>query len=89
MVTGVAVPFVRYYNPFFLLGGVCFSVGAGFILTFNEETSLVMKIGYEGLLGFGVGFLMLANLAPCHILLDEKDHSIANGLTFLCSLLGS
>jgi hypothetical protein len=87
--TGVAVSKVRYYNPFFIIGGIFFATGAGLILTFNVETSSQARIGYEIILGLGVGFLMLASVAPCQTSLDEEDHSIAQGLTFLCSLLGA
>ncbi|KAF8850742.1 MFS general substrate transporter, partial [Acephala macrosclerotiorum] len=89
IITGLAVSKVRYYNPFFILGGALFATGAGLIHTFNIDTSVRTRIGYEVLLGFGVGFLMLANVAACHTSLEEEYHSIAQGLTFFCSLLGS
>ena len=87
--TGIAVSKTRYYNPFFIIGGILFATGAGLILTFNTNSSVQTRVGYEILLGIGVGFLMLANVAPCQTALDEEDHSIALGLTFLCSLLGA
>ena len=66
-----------------------FATGAGLILTFDVNSSLQERVDYELLLGLGVGFLMLANVAPCHTVLDEEHHSIAQGLSFLCSLLGA
>lgn len=86
--TGISVPKVRYYNPFFLVGAVCFPLGGYFLVDLDEETPALARSGYLVLLGLGVGFMMLANVAPCRTVLDEKDHSVANGLAFFCSSLG-
>jgi MFS transporter, DHA2 family, glioxin efflux transporter len=88
-ITGVAVSWIRYYNPMFLVGGICFSTGAGLLLTMDANTPLSTRIGFQALMGLGVGFVALANVAPCQTYLDEKDHSVANGLTFFFSLLGA
>lgn len=56
---------------------------------FEADTPLIKRILCEALMGMGVGFLMLANVAPCQTSLDEKDHAITNGLTFFCSLFGA
>lgn len=89
MVVGVGVFFVHYYNPFFIIGGVIFALGSGLIFTFDDETTPLKRSIYESILGVGVGLIMLGNVAPCHIQLDEKDHSEANGFLFLSSLLGA
>lgn len=88
-ITGVTVSFLRYYNPLFKLGSILFAIGAGLTITFNETTTLGVRIAYETIMGVGVGFLMLANVSPCQTFLDEKDHAVANGLTFFSSLLGA
>jgi len=87
--TGIAVSKVRYYNPFFIAGGIFFFAGAALIFTFAVNTPERIMIGYEIVLGFGVGFLMLANVAPCQTSLREEHHSVAQGLLLLFSLLGS
>lgn len=89
VITGLAVSKLRYYNPFFICGGILFATGAALIHTFDITTSLKVRIAYEAILGLGAGFLMLANVASCQISLEEKHHSVAQGLTFFCSLLGS
>ena len=89
VITGLGVSKVRYYNPFFILGGLLFAVGAELIHTFDAETGVGTRIGYEVTLGLGVGFLMLGNVSACQTTLPEEDHSVAQGLTLFCSLLGS
>ncbi|KAH8880114.1 MFS general substrate transporter [Thozetella sp. PMI_491] len=89
ILVGVAVSYVHYYNPFFTVGGVVFVVGSFFVSSINATTSPVSRALFEATLGAGVGFITLANVAPCHIQLDEKDHAIANGLLFMSSLLGA
>lgn len=87
--TAIGVSLIRYYNPLFILGGILFSIGAGLVMTFDAGTTWGHRIGYEALMGLGVGFLALANVTPCQTYLDEKDHPVANGLTFFSSLLGA
>jgi hypothetical protein len=89
MLVGIGVGYIRYYNPFFMLGAVLFSVGAGLVYTLDANASGIERAIFQAVLGTGVGMLTLANVAPCHIQLDEKDHSVANELTFLSSLTGA
>lgn len=89
VIVGVGVSFVHYYNPFFITGGVIFALGSGLIFTFDDETTPLKRAICESVLGIGTGFILLGNVAPCHIQLDEKDHSEATGFLFLSSLLGA
>ncbi|KAH7417745.1 major facilitator superfamily domain-containing protein [Cadophora sp. MPI-SDFR-AT-0126] len=89
MLVGIGVSFIHYYNPFFILGGASFAVGSALIYTFDDQTMLLKMYICEAVLGVGAGFLTLGNIAPCHIQLEEKDHSVANGFLFLSSLLGA
>ncbi|CZR50329.1 uncharacterized protein PAC_00201 [Phialocephala subalpina] len=89
VITGLGVSKVRYYNPFFIVGGLFFAVGAGLIRTFDATTATRTRVGYEIILGLGVGFLMLGNVSACQTSLEEEHHSVAQGLTLFCSLLGS
>ncbi|KAF1981617.1 MFS general substrate transporter [Aulographum hederae CBS 113979] len=88
-VVAVLVAKVRYYNPFFAIGAVFFAVGAGLVSTIDADVSPPKWIGYQIILGLGVGFVLLANVVPGQTTLAEKYHSVANGLTFLCSMLGA
>lgn len=80
---------VRYYNPFFVLGGGLFTIGMGFVSQMDDSVGQKAKFSYEILIGTGVGLMVLGNVAPCHIDLPEKDHAIANGVTGLGGALGA
>lgn len=87
--TAVCVPRARYYNPFFVIGGVLFVVGSALTSRIDQNVGALYLSGLQAITGFGVGILVLANVVPCHIDLPEKDHSLANGLAFFLSSLGS
>ncbi|KAF2490206.1 MFS general substrate transporter [Lophium mytilinum] len=89
-IAAVGVFKVRFYNPFFMVGGMCLIAASALVtFTFTIDTSLLKVFPYEVLLGLGVGFCIIANVVPGQTLLREEFHSIANGLTFLSSMLGS
>jgi len=88
-ITAAGVSRIRYYNPFFAIGSVLFAIGAGLITTLGANAAAHQWIGYQVCLGLGVGFVLLANAVPGQICLAEQYHSIANGITFLCSMLGA
>jgi len=89
-VAAVGVFKVRFYNPFFMVGGMCLIAASALVtFTFTIDTPMAKWFGYEVLLGLGVGFCIIANVVPGQTLLREEYHSIANGLTFLSSMLGS
>lgn len=88
-ITSFGATKVRYYNPFFVLGGGLFTVGMGFVSQMDESIVQKTKFSYELLVGTGVGLTVLGNVAPCHIDLPEKDHAIANGVTGLGGALGA
>ena len=86
---GSAVSKLRYYNPFFIIGGACLATGAGMLTTLEVDSPERTRIGYEILLGIGVGSTIFANVVPGQTLLAERYHSITQGFTFLCSSLGA
>ncbi|OCK77070.1 MFS general substrate transporter [Lepidopterella palustris CBS 459.81] len=89
-IAAVGVFKIRYYNPFFIVGGACIVAGSALItFTFTIDTTITKWFSYEILLGIGVGFCIIANVVPGQTLLREEYHSIANGLTFLSSMLGA
>jgi len=89
-VAAVGVFKIRFYNPFFMVGGMCLTAASALItFTFTIDTPLSKWFSYEVLLGLGVGFCIIANVVPGQTLLREEYHSISNGLTFLSSMLGS
>ncbi|KAH8589520.1 major facilitator superfamily domain-containing protein [Bisporella sp. PMI_857] len=88
-ITSLIVSKTRYYNPFFIFGGALLATGAGLTCTLDINTPSVTRTIYQSILGSGFGCLMLANVAACQTSLADEHHSIAQGLTFFASLLGS
>jgi hypothetical protein len=88
-ITATTVSLSRYYNPYFMIGGVCMTVGAGLILHFGINTTTLVRVLYECVLGAGVGFMMLGNVMPCHTVVPEEDHSTAQALAFFSSMAGA
>lgn len=85
----LGVALVRYYNPFFLVSAVLLVAGAVLLYQIDSSLDKAHRIGIEIMLGSSVGALVLGNVLPCHTELQEKDHSVANGLAFLSSSLGA
>lgn len=88
-ITSFGATILRYYNPFFISGGILFTVGLGFVSQIDETLTEGTKFSYEILVGTGVGLMVLGNVAPCHIDLPEKDHAVASGITGLGGALGA
>lgn len=80
---------VKYYNPFFMIGGSFFTIGMGLVSGMGEDISQSTKFGYEILVGTGVGMMVLSNIAPLHIDIPDKDHALASGVTGLGGALGA
>lgn len=64
-------------------------VGAGFILEFNIDTSITIRVLFECILGVGVGFLILGNVMPCHTVIPEEDQAVTQAMSFFCSMAGA
>lgn len=88
-VTSFGSTILRYYNPFFIIGGALFTIGMGFVSQIDDDISQWTKFSYEVLVGTGVGLTVLGNIAPCHIDLPEEYHAIGNGMTGLGGALGA
>lgn len=87
--TACASTKVKYYNPFFMVGGSCFTIGMGLVSGMGENIAPITKFGYEILVGVGVGMMVLSNIAPIHIDIEDKDHALASGVTGLGGALGA
>ncbi|PLB46059.1 putative efflux pump antibiotic resistance protein [Aspergillus steynii IBT 23096] len=53
--SGIAVAAVGLYAPFMILGTIVTSVGGGLLTLFNPNTSTAAWIGYQVLVGVGIG----------------------------------
>lgn len=86
--TGGAVQKIGYYTPFMIAGGILLSVGAGLLTTWNTRSTSGAWIGYQALVGLGVGFTMQHPNLAVQIALPKKDVPTGTALLSLFQTLG-
>lgn len=80
--------FKGYYTPFMIAASVLMPIGTGLITTFTPDTPSGKWIGYQILLGFGIGMgMQQANLAA-QTVLPRRDVSSGASLMFFGQTLG-
>lgn len=88
MMSGALVQKIGYYVPNMYFGVVVTSIGAGLIYTFDRDTSEGLWIGYQILLGFGIGAsFQQPNLAAQRVL-HGRDVATGTSLVFFWQILG-
>ncbi len=85
---GILITRVGYYTPFMLAGVTFMSVGAGLLTTLQVDTPSGKWIGYQILLGFGMGLTFQAPNLAAQTVLPRRDVSIGTSLMFFGQLLG-
>ena len=63
---------IGYYTPAMYVSAVIMPIGAGLIYTFSVDTSEGHWIGYQILLGFGIGFGMQSGSFSAQSVLPKK-----------------
>ncbi|KAG9240036.1 putative efflux pump antibiotic resistance protein [Calycina marina] len=77
-----------YYTPFTMLSSCVLAVGAGLISTFKVDTSTGMWIGYQIILGSGIGLGLQHAPIAIQTVLQRKDIPMGIALVFFCQQLG-
>lgn len=77
-----------YYTPFMIIGSSLMAVGTGLITTWNVHTSISMWIGYQAILGLGVGCTMQHPNLAVQIVLPKQDVPTGTAILSLCQTLG-
>jgi MFS family permease len=88
IVSGGLVQRTGYYTPFMILGSCLMAVGTGLITTWNMGTSNSMWIGYQAIVGFGVGCTMQHPNIAVQTVLPRHDVPIGTAVLSLCQTLG-
>jgi EmrB/QacA subfamily drug resistance transporter len=88
IVSGGGTQKIGYYTPFMIAGSVLMSVGAGLLTTWNTHISSGIWIGYQIMLGLGVGFTMQHPNLAIQIVLEKPDIPTGTALLSLCQTLG-
>ncbi|OCL02654.1 putative efflux pump antibiotic resistance protein [Glonium stellatum] len=88
MVSGMITTVVGYYNPSMIASPIFSSIGAGLITTFTVHTGSSEWIGYQALLGFGIGFGLQQPLLVVQTILPEPEVPVGVALMNLFQMLG-
>ncbi|KAF2256473.1 major facilitator superfamily transporter [Trematosphaeria pertusa] len=86
--SGALVQRVGYYTPFMIVGSCLMAVGAGLITTWNMGTKSGEWIGFQVILGLGVGWTMQHPNLAVQIVLAKQDVPTGTALLSLCQTLG-
>jgi hypothetical protein len=79
---------IGYYTPFMIMGSSLMAVGTGLLTTWDMNTSTSMWIGYQVILGLGVGCTMQHPNLAVQIVLPKQDVPTGTAILSLCQTLG-
>ena len=85
---GALVQRIGYYVPFMIANSVIMSIGTGLITTFTPTTGHEKWIGYQVIVGFGLGLGMQQASLAAQAVLARKDASTGISLIMFCQQLG-
>jgi hypothetical protein len=88
IVSGAAVQKIGYYTPFMITGSIMLSVGTGLLTTWSVRSTKGAWIGYQAVLGIGVGFTMQHPNLAIQIALPREDVPTGTALLSLFQTLG-
>ncbi|KAK3347390.1 major facilitator superfamily-domain-containing protein [Neurospora tetraspora] len=88
VVAGALVSALGYYAPFMILCSVISSIGYGLLTTFEPDTKSGKWIGYQILVGAGLGLGLQQALMAVQTVLKMKDVSIGTALMVFAQTLG-
>ncbi|EAU33525.1 predicted protein [Aspergillus terreus NIH2624] len=78
----------RLFTPFTMASSCLMPLGTGLISTWRVDTSSGMWIGYQIILGFGIGLGMQHAAIAVQTVLPPPDVPVAVSLVFFCQQLG-
>ncbi|KAK2728182.1 major facilitator superfamily transporter [Colletotrichum kahawae] len=88
MVSGAMINGIGWFNPVFFSSVIFMSVGGGLISTFGVHTPTHTWIGYQIILGLGIGQDMQLASLGAQISLEQKDVPTGVSLMFFAQSLG-
>ncbi|KAK4152392.1 major facilitator superfamily domain-containing protein [Chaetomidium leptoderma] len=88
VVGGVAVTLWGYYTPFMIVGSVLAAVGYGLSTTFEPDTGSGAWIGYQIIIGAGIGISFQQPLMAVQTVLDIEDVPTGTSLIIFLQTLG-
>lgn len=86
--SGIMTSKIGYYTPFMILGSILAPIGAGLLTTLQVDSGHSKWIGYEALLGLGLGLGMQQSMLAAQTVLARRDGPQGSSLMILCQMLG-
>lgn len=87
-IAGILVTVVGHYTPFMIIGTILTSVGAGVLTLLTTTTTPAEWIGYQALVGLGIGFGWQQAIVAVQTVLDLNDVPIATAILSFSQTLG-
>ncbi|KAH8817130.1 major facilitator superfamily domain-containing protein, partial [Xylogone sp. PMI_703] len=85
---GILVTRIGYYTPFLYISVVIMSIGGGFLTTFTKDTGHAKWIGYQAMVGLGLGLSVQQPVLAAQTVLENKDVPTGVSLMQLAQTLG-
>lgn len=86
--SGGLVQKIGYYTPFMIIGSCLMAIGTGLLTTWDTHTSSGMWIGYQVIIGLGVGYTMQHPNIAVQTVLPRHDVPVGTAVLSLCQTLG-
>jgi len=88
VISGALVSAIGYYAPFMILCSVISSIGFGLLTTFEPDIGSGKWIGYQILVGAGLGMGLQQSLMAVQTVLEIDDVSVGTALMVFMQTLG-
>ncbi|KAK4192337.1 putative efflux system protein [Podospora australis] len=88
VIAGAAVTIWGYYTPFMIVCSILATIGYGLLTTFEPDTSTGVWIGYQIIIGVGVGIGFQQPLMAVQTVLDISDVPTGASLIIFLQTLG-
>ncbi|KAJ5837056.1 hypothetical protein N7447_003082 [Penicillium robsamsonii] len=88
IVSGTLVTIFGYYNPIMIMASCTLAVGAGLLSTLNVDSGSGEWIGYQILMGMGVGFGLQQPFILVQNVLADEDIPIGTAVVTFAQTLG-
>lgn len=88
LASGFTTSKIGFYVPAMILGPIIMSIGAGLFITLRVETHSSTMIGYQILLGSGMGLCQQVAILAAQFVLPKQDVSIGASLMLFSNQMG-
>ncbi len=78
--SGVGVTVIGYYAPLMIVSSILAAVGGGLLSTLKPDSNHQMWIGYQCILGIGIGMGMQQPLIAVQTVLDISDVPVGTSI---------